>query len=238
MKRLFLVIFKTELLEVIQRTANVFSFRFTNPMKIDFKPGQYSILIINKNSRELKHTFSMSNSPTEEGYLEYTTMIRDTEFKKELYALQKGDSVDIDAPHGNFIHEPYMKKIGMLAGGLGITPFRSIVKYCTDKNLKVNITLLYGACSEQDIIFRDDFMRMQRENIDFKVVYILEKPDINWKSYVGYINEEILRKEIADYPARIFFCCGPPSMLNAMNNLFDKLQIEPGKIRREDFTGY
>ncbi len=184
------------------------------------------------------HHFSISNSPTEEGYLEFTTRLRDSEFKNALRKLKEGEMVNLKAPYGEFIIENVVEKIGMLSGGIGIAPLRSMIRYCTDKNLRKEITLLYGSRAERDIIFRDELEDIQRKNPNFKVVHILSEADDNWRGYKGIIDKERVKKEIPDFKERVFYSCGPPLMVEAMDNILSDIGIKKENIRKENLYGY
>lgn len=229
--------FDTSLLKVIPRTQDVSSFRFSNPKNIAYKAGQYLILTIDSEDKKISHPFSISNSPTEEGYLEITTKLSNSDFKNMLQAMRLGDKANFQGPFGNFVLGDD-NLIGMFAGGIGITPFRSMIKYCIDKNLGTNIILLYGCHAVKDIIFRDEFDLIQSQNTNFKAIYVLEEIDRDSKGYVGYITDKIIKEEIPDFEKRQLYVCGPPSMVRAMEDILPKIGAYKEKIRVEHFTGY
>lgn len=189
-------------------------------------------------SAEATHAFSISNSPTEEGYLELTTRLRASDYKDALRKMSPGDSAQIDAPLGTFTLGDNVEAAGMLAGGIGITPFRSIMKYCTDTRTKTRITLIYGVRSEDDIIFKEDFEQMQKQNVNLKVVYVLKTAPVGFKGYTDFIDTHIIEKEIPDYKNTMFYVCGPPAMVKAMQNLLATAGVNAARIRLEEFGGY
>jgi ferredoxin-NADP reductase len=79
---------------------------------------------------------------------------------------------------------------------------------------------------------------MEKENENLKVVHILNKPPSNWDGYTGYINSEVIQKEIPDYKKRVFYTCGPPGMVKAMINLLHDLDVKNEQIKLENFAGY
>ena len=230
--------FESELLYIIPRTHDVSSFRFGNPLNIPFKAGQYLTLTINAKGEELIHAFSISNSPTEKGYFEVTTKLRDSKFKKALRNLKVGDRMSLQAPFGHFTLNGSEKKVGMLAGGVGISPLRSMIKYCTDKKLDVNITLLYGNHSEGDIIFKEDLEKIRGKNRNLKVVYTLNTARDNWRGHYGFIDANLIKEEIPDFKERYFFSCGPPMMVKTMVTILHQLDVKKDKIKIEHFAGY
>jgi len=230
--------FEAELLETIPRTDNISSFRFSNPVNLQFEAGQYFIITIKEGDNTLVHHFSFSNSPTEIGYLEFTTRLRDSEFKNALIGLKKGDTVKLNGPFGEFLLKVGAEKISMLSGGIGITPFRSMIKYCTDKRLKTKITLIYGNRSEADIAFKDELDIMQKENSNLKVVHTLSETVEGWSGYKGHIDESMIKKEIPDYADNIFYCSGPPGMVKVIGDLILNIGVNKDNIIRENFSGY
>ena len=230
--------FDTTVAEIIPRTYNVKSFRFARPSSLNFKAGQYMFLSVKVGGKETRKPLSISSSPTEPSHIECTKKITEHPFSKRLNDLKLGEAVTVEAPLGNFTFEGESERIGLLSGGVGITPLRSICKYCTDMKLKTKVTLLYGNKTEADIAFREDFEQMQKQYKSLKVVLALAEPEANWKGYTGYINAEMIRKEIPDYRETLFYVCGPPEMVQAMESILNTMDVPVGNVKKENFTGY
>jgi len=230
--------FETYVKEIMPRTYNIKSFRFSRPETLSYKPGQFLFVAIKADGKELSKHFSISSSPTEKGHIEFTKKLSESEFSTALKALKKGDWARIDAPYGTFTFEGEHEKIGLLGGGIGITPLRSICRYCTDKRLDTKVTLLYGNRSESDIAFKEELETMQGQNANLKVVFTLNEPSSRWKGATGIIDAELVKKEIPDYEETVFYTCGPPMMVEAMEKLVEKLGLPKTQLNREYFTGY
>ncbi|MEW6170156.1 MAG: FAD-dependent oxidoreductase [Candidatus Omnitrophota bacterium] len=223
--------------EIIPRTYNVKSFRLDlqNP---NFKAGQFLCARL-KEEEDCKRYLSISSSPTETNYLEFTKKITDSKFSKALNNYKIGDIIKIQYPLGNFILDEVSNKIAFLSGGIGITPIRSICKYAFDKKLNVDILLLYGNRSLKDIVFKEDFDIIKKEYPNFKVTHVLCESCANVEGRVGIINQEIIKEEIPDYTTRKFYICGPPGMVSAMKNiLISELSFKEDSIVTENFIGY
>jgi len=237
-----MVVFETEVSDVIQRTGNVKSFRFRIKEDVDFKPGQFFFVTIKVEGTERTKHFSFSNSPTEKGYIEFTKRITGSEFSGALDRLKAGDWARLKMPYGSFTFEGEYEKIAFLSGGIGITPIRSICKFATDMRLPTDIVLLYGNNKEQDIIFRQDLDEMERVNKNMRIAYTLTSQDIDrqaWHGRTGYIDEKMIKEEIPDYKERTFYICGPPKMVGSLVNVLDnKLSMQEDKIKTENFVGY
>ena len=230
--------FETKITEIIPRTADVTSFRFPRPTELTYKPGQYFMIKINQNDKELTHHFSFSSSPSQKEYFEFTKKLTDHEYSLALKAAKVGDWASIDAPYGQFTFEGEYPKICLLAGGIGITPFVSICKNATDKHLDSKITLFYGCRTETDIAFKEEFERMQNENRNLKMVCIVNQPTTQWKGETGIINAEMIKKALPDYDETLFYTCGPPPMVKAMETTIESLGLTKTQMRQEYFTGY
>ena len=230
--------FETYVKEIIPRTYNVRSFRFPRPETLSYKPGQFLFVTIKANGKELSKHFSISSSPTEKMHIEFTKKLSESEFSTALKALKEGDWARIDAPYGKFTFEGEHERIGLLGGGIGITPLRSICKYCTDMCLNTKITLLYGNRTENDIAFKKELETMQQQNKNLKVVFILNEANSEWRGATGIIDAEMVKKEIPDYRETVFYTCGPPAMVEAMEKLIESLCLPKTQLSREYFVGY
>ncbi len=214
------------------------SFRFSKPRLFEYKPGQFMFITVKFNGERAKKHFTISSSPTEKEFIEFTKKLTGHRFSNALDALKVGDHIVIDAPYGRFTFEGEFKKIGMLSGGIGITPLRSICRYCTDKQLDTDIILLYGNNTERDIAFKEDLKKMQKSNRNLKVVLTISEASGGWEGYTGRIDAEMIEQEITDYQKRIFFTSGPPGMVRTMEEILKSLNVSSERIKTESFSGY
>jgi ferredoxin-NADP reductase len=230
--------FETRISDIITRTYNVKSFRFPRPDSFSYRAGQFIFVAIQSGTQQLRKHFTISSSPTETNFIEFTKKITDHPFSLALTALNVGDTLSLDGPYGEFTFEGEHKRVGMVSGGIGITPLRSICKYCTDTKSETKITLLYGNRTEEDIIFRRELDEMQEKSRNLKVVFTLDQASQSWKGYTGSINVEMLKNEIPDYAETAFYTCGPPAMVEAITSLLRELGVLESRIKRERFSGY
>jgi ferredoxin-NADP reductase len=230
--------FETKVADVIPRTYNVKSFRFPRANSLTYKAGQYMLVTLKMGEQEARKPFSISSSPTEKSYIEFTKKLTGHPFSERLDALKMGDAVTIEAPFGNFTFDGRFERIALLSGGVGITPLRSICKFCTDMKLNTKVTLLYGNRTERDIVFRQELEQMQRQNKNLKIVLTLTEPNANWGGYKGYIDAEMIKKEIPEYSQTVFYICGSPAMVQAMENLLKALNVSAENVKKENFAGY
>jgi len=229
--------FETYVTQIIQRTRDVKSFRFHKPARMDYSAGQYMIVTIKSEGMGLRKPFTISSSPTEQDFLEFTKKLTKHPFSKALDALKVGGQVQIEAPFGNFIFKGEYDKIAMLAGGIGITPLRCMIRYATDNKLKTNIILLYSNILEDEIVFKNEIEEMKIQNENLNVVYTVTQPSEKWNGFTGIINREMIQKVIPDYIDRVFYICGPPGMVDAMVVILKSLNIHEKQIKKEQFVG-
>jgi ferredoxin-NADP reductase len=230
--------FETTVKEVIPRTPDTTSFRFPRPNGFEFKPGQYMTVTIKSGDIELMHPFSISSSPTDQDFIEFTKKLTTSEYSTRLREMNYGDWAQIDGPYGKFTCECEYEKILLLAGGIGITPFFSIMKYCTDNKKTTNIVLVYGSRSEQEIAFRQQIDEMQASNSNLRVIYILNQASSSWKGRVGFVTTELIQQEVSDYRDRVFYACGPPVMVSAMQKLVNALGLPENQLKLEALVGH
>lgn len=224
--------------EIIPRTYNVKSFRVEIGGPIDFKAGQFCCVSL-KTEKECRRHLSISSSPTEKGYIEFTKKITQSDFSKALDTFKPQDTLKIQYPFGKFTLEDANSKIAFLSGGIGITPVRSICKYVVDKKLGTDIVLVYANRSIRDIVFKEDFDLMQKQYAKLKVAHVLCEPAPGFRCVVGLINAQVIKNEVPDYALRKFYICGPPAMVEAMKKILrDELGLPETGIITENFTGY
>jgi len=229
---------KAKIKEIIQRNYNVKSFRLEVPGTPDFKAGQFLSVAIG-DDQKLKRYLSISSSPTEKCHLEFTKKLTQSDFSKALNNLKAGDQVTIQYPFGKFILDESLAKVAFLSGGIGITPIRSICKYAVDKNLGIDMVLVYSNRSVRDIVFKDDFDAMAKSHPSLRVAHVLCETEVGFKCTVGLINSSVIKNEIPDYRQRKFYLCGPPQMVEAMRKiLVEELGLGEGSIIIENFQGY
>jgi ferredoxin-NADP reductase len=236
-----MIVFETEIIDVIQRVPGVKSFRFKTKDNAVFKPGQFFFVTIKIDGKEQVKHFSFSNSPTETGYLEFTKRITNSEFSNALNSIKKGSWAKIQMPYGNFTLDTAgsVQKIAFLSAGIGITAIRSMCRYIIDKNLDFDVKLLYGNSFKKDIIFKEDFDSFSSV---LKIVYTLTEgsEELGNSGYrFGFINGEMIKKEIPDFEDRIFYICGSPAMVKKLSEILkNELNINENQIILENFFGY
>lgn len=212
-----------------KNTETTFSLILEKPKDFSFYPGQYLDMELpvtdpNSNSR----TFTISSSPTEP-FLMITTRKGISPFKKFMEKLQEGTTITTSHPVGTFILDESEPAI-FLAGGIGITPFRSIIKYSVDKKLKTPMTLVYSN-SDDNFLFKDELNLWQKQLHGLKVIYY--QTSIKGRLDITKLDAAVQRS-VTD----IFYLAGPPSLVDDFEKILLQLGIDSVNIRTDRFDGY
>ncbi len=211
----------------------------------DFLPGQYirmMLSISNPDERGNSRLFSIVSSPLEKDYLMITTRIIQSSFKQELVKLPEGSMVKFFGPMGKFtLTEDEMEPRVFLAGGIGITPFHSMIRYVAQKNLPVSIYLFVSFSTIKELIFYKELSQIAIEKPNIKIIYTITHPkesQDNWQGEIGRISDTLIKKYVLDIQKPIYYIAGPPKMVEAMVLMVSQMGISADKIRKENFSGY
>jgi ferredoxin-NADP reductase len=237
--------FTIEFLKKKQLTADTYSFYFERPNDFNYEPGQYLRMTLEIDSPDERGTnrfFTICSSPTEKEYLMITTRIIQSSFKKTLASLTKENLVKIFGPLGNFIFKEEEKQTHVfLAGGIGITPYRSMIKYMADKKIDTPTILFTSFKTADEIIFQGEFRQMEKVLPRFKFIQTItqsEKSNQKWDGHSGRIDAEWIKQNVFDIPSALFYVSGPGAMVDALSEVIKSLEVSTDNLRTEKFPGY
>src|SRR3989338_4049309 len=219
-------------IETKQETPDVKSIKLSfDGQRLDYKPGQYMMMELDVVDLEKGNTrpLSIASSPME-NFLLFSTKISQSAFKQKFNSLKVGDKVRLKGPMGIFILQENPKNIVFLGGGIGITPFRTMIKYSGDKKLPIKLTLLYSNKTTADICYKDEWEVFQKQNPKLKVVHTITD-DVSWQGRKGRINEAMIREFCNDLNSTLFYICGPPGMVDGLSNLLKTMSIPSQNIK-------
>jgi len=207
-----------------------------------FRPGQYISLKVDLEGVRITRPYSIASSPKDslKGFYEITIRKEEGGFLTQyLWDNWKvGTKVESSGPEGYFYYEKLrdLTQIVGIAGGSGITPFRSIAKAIIDGTIDAKLTLLYGSSEEDDIIFYEEFEEMEKSHPSkIKIVHILSCDIVSLeRSEKGFITKEIIEK-YCDVNSSTFFICGPQIMYNFVEEELKKFNLPVKRVRREAF---
>lgn len=232
-----------KLKEKIIAAHNTVVFNFGRPDKFSFIPGQYLEWTLSHkqtDSRGNRRYFSISSSPGEELQIAVRFHDKPSSYKKALIGMQLGEEIIAASLSGDFVLPKNLNApMVFMAGGIGVAPFRSIIKFVMDNNLKVDIILLYSNRSIDEIAFADLFQKAVPSGI--RTLYILTdsaKVPPNWIGAVGHFTPEMIKKYIPDFSKRLFYASGPAPMVQATEKTLSALGVSKNKIITDYFPGY
>jgi ferredoxin-NADP reductase len=221
------------------------AFLFEKPDGLSFKAGQYlNFTLLDPPETDAEgntRTFSIASAPDEEELMMATRM-RDTAFKRVLKTMPLGAQVEIEGPYGNFtLHKNATRWSVFLTGGIGITPYRSIIRDAGRKKLPHRLLLFYSNRRPEDGAFLEELQQAERDNPNYQFVGTMtdmansKRP---WQGKTGYINRDMLAQSISDLTTPIYYIAGPPGMVTAMRKMLADADINDDSIRTEEFNGY
>lgn len=232
-----------------RETADTFTLTISQEEPLQFRAGQFCFLRLPKDSLHARHPFTIASAPAEQD-LRFT--IKNAgRFTDSAGKLKKGEKVLIDGPFGRFYLRDGKKPLVFIAGGVGITPFISMLReQIAADNLHNrqpsarDITLLYGSRSYQDIIFREELDSIKAPWL--KKIYLLSETKapkgkkqttakLPKDCLPGYIDEKIIRRFVPDPAAALFYICGPEALKNSVKKILRQLKVPRSAIFVEDF---
>lgn len=236
---------KTKLKSRTEIADRTMAFSLEKPHGFQFKPGQYLDLTLvdppEMDSEGAVRTFSIASAPYEDD-LVVATRMRDSAFKRVMARLPLGTELKFDGPMGSFtLHKNPAKAAVFLAGGIGITPFRSILREANQQKSPHLLYLFYSNRRPEDAPFLDELQELSKSNPHF--IFIpsmseMERSKRAWAGERGLINWEMLSKHFCELKGPIYYVAGPPAMVAAMQQVLKKAEIDEDDIRTEEFGGY
>lgn len=234
------------LLTLVQRNklaAGVYEFVFAPDRPFTFRPGQYLEWTLGHrpaDNRGNRRFFTIASSPTEGvtrlGVKFYKSA---SSFKRALGAMEVNDTVSASQLAGDFVlPKDVTKKLAFIAGGIGVTPFRSMVQYLIDTKDARSVILLYSNTTASEIAYKETFDRAG-QTMDMKTVYALtDELHPVPGTYNGLIDRALIAREVPDYKERIFYISGPHSMVEAFKKTLRKMGVSRFRIRTDYFPGF
>jgi ferredoxin-NADP reductase len=237
--------FQCKLLNRVEVAEGTMAFYFEKPSRFDFKPGQSADLTLSNppetDAGGNTRTFSVVSSPFE-NHLMFATRMRDTAFKSSLKKVPLGTQVKIDPPVGSFtLHKNSSKAAVFLAGGIGITPFLSIVRQADHDRLPHKLHLFYSNQRPEEAAFLDVLQMLEKTNPNLELVCTMtemSKSKKEWKGETGQINQEMLSRHLTTLKGPIYYIAGSPVMVADLRKMLVAANVDEDDIRTEDFPGY
>jgi ferredoxin-NADP reductase len=221
------------------------SFRFTKPQGWSYRAGQFvDITLLDPPETDAEGNlrgFSISSAPRED-VITITTRLRDTAFKRVLQAMPLGTLVKMEGPFGDLRLHHAARPAVLLAGGIGITPFRSIlVETIGGGALPYPVVLFHANRRPEDAAFADEFRSLARRDPKLTFVPTVTATPASgdpWDGERGHIDAAMLRRHLDGLADPIYYIAGPPGMVQALRTMLVASGVDEDDVRIEEFTGY
>ncbi len=228
--------------EVAERTL---AFEFEKPAGFSFRAGQFvELSLIDPQETDglgNGRAFSIASAPQEDGLM-FATRMRDSAFKRVLAAMDPGTAVRIEGPFGDLVlHNNPLRPAVFLAGGIGITPFRSMVVRAAREKLPHQIFLFYSNRRPADAPFLEELRQIEADNPNYKLVATITKPERSahgWRGETGRIDADMLSRILRGAASPVYYIAGPPAMVSGLRAMLNKSGVDDDDIRTEEFAGY
>lgn len=211
--------------------------------EVRFQPGQYFFVTLPdigyQDEKGLRRHITAVTSPNETGVLGLATRLRESAFKQTLQELPLGAEVDVEPPKGEFaLPEDTARPLVFVAGGIGITVFRSMLRYIREESLPYKITLIYSNRNQAEAAFLDELREHERELPEFRLILTMTQ-DPAWSGESRRIDpgffKDYLGENLNDYR---FMVAGPPGMVEGMKEALREAGVSEQNVIPENYTGY
>ena len=203
---------------------------------LTFEAGQFAWITDESPFIFRENPFSFSTSSERKDGVFGFTIKELGDFTAKIKNLKPGDTIYVDGPYGNFsIDEHQCKNLIFIAGGIGAAPVMSMLRTLADRKAENEVTFFFGNPTWESVIYREELETLT-EKLNLNLVNVLERPDESWQGEKGYINVDVLRRNLpADFKECTFFLCGPLPMITAVEKALDALEISPMNVHSEQY---
>ena len=223
---------------------NTTSFWFEPSHPISFVPGQFMQWELphrHPDDRGVRRFFTICSSPTEQRVMLTTKFSEPSStFKTTLRAMQEQDEIVAMHVAGEFTlpNDDGATPCVFIAGGIGVTPFRSMIRYMLDKKISRPITLLYSNKTASDIAFKPIFDEAALAGWLKPVYTVTDTAPYGWKGRIGYITADMIKEEVPEYMNNLFYVSGPQPMVAAFQKMLGEMGVPSDRIKTDFFPGY
>ena len=208
----------------------------------DYRPGAYFWVELpdrgHSDEKGLRRHISLATSPTEQGVVGLATRLRDTAFKQTLAELELGDEVQVEEPKGSFLlPEDTSAEYVFVAGGIGITVFRSMLRFVADEQLPYRVTLVYSNRDRESAAFLDELEELERR-IDGLRVVLTMTDEPGWGGETRHLDADVLGELLGGLEGKTFLVAGPPQMAEAVADSLTGAGLPETRVLADKFSGY
>lgn len=232
--------------EIFDETPNVKTYRLTDPeggkLPFNYLPGQFITVTVAPKGVPVKRSYTIASSPTDRDYCEITVKHEEKGTVSHYLHTQVhvGELLQLTGPSGQFTFtEKEGDSVVLIAGGVGVTPMMSVIRYLTDRSWKGEIYFFYSCKNEAGIIFREEIAYLQKRHPNLKSCIILDEPPAHQEQdyVIGRINKDLMVQRVPDLASRRIHICGPKPMMEAVKQMLAELNVPKENVRTEVFPG-
>jgi ferredoxin-NADP reductase len=211
--------------------------------EVDLAPGQYFFVTLpdvgHQDEKGLRRHITVVTSPNEKGVLGFATRMRDSAFKKSLAELPVGAEVEVEPPKGKFaLPADASRPLVFVAGGIGITVFRSMLRFIREEGLPYQVTLIYSNRDRESTAFLDELRELEKEIPDLHLILTMTE-DPGWEEEARKIDAQFFKDYLeADLNRYTFLVAGPPAMVKGTQEALAEAGVEEQNIVAERYSGY
>ncbi|HET6511136.1 MAG TPA: FAD-dependent oxidoreductase [Candidatus Kapabacteria bacterium] len=225
--------------EVAQGTL---AFEFEKPADYQFTAGQATDWTLidpaETDTEGNSRSFSIAAAP-EEAVVRIATRMRDTAFKRCLGKMEPGDKLQMDDPWNEFVLESGdAREAVMLCGGIGVTPFYSMLKHAVLARESRKLILFFSNKTVKDAPFREELLTMATQNDAIRIIETLNEASDDWSGERGFIDRAMIGRHVKDVTNSVFYIAGPPQMVAAMKAMLLESGVSEANVKVDDFLGY
>jgi ferredoxin-NADP reductase len=211
--------------------------------EVDFQPGQYFFVTLpdvgHQDDKGLRRHITVVTSPNEKGILGFATRMRDSAFKHSLSELPVGTEVEVEQPKGDFaLPEDTSRPLVFVAGGIGITVFRAMLRYIREEKLPYRVRLIYSNRDRESTAFLDELRELEKEIPDFGLILTMTQ-DRGWEGETRKIDAQFftdyLGQNLNQYT---FLVAGPPAMTEGVQAALEEARVDKKNVIAERYSGY
>lgn len=211
--------------------------------EVAFTPGQYFFVTLPdvgyQDDRGLRRHITVVTSPNERGVLGFATRMRDSAFKRSLSELPVGTEVEVEPPKGSFaLPEDTSRPLVFIAGGIGITVFRSMLHYVREERLPYRVALIFSSRDRESTAFLDELQELEKENRDLRLILTMTQ-DPGWEGETRKIDSQFIRDYLGeDLNENTFLVAGPPAMVKGVQDALAGAGVDEENVMAERYSGY
>jgi ferredoxin-NADP reductase len=208
----------------------------------DYRPGSYFWVELpdrgHSDEKGLRRHISLVTSPTDRGMVGLATRLRDSAFKQTLQDLEVGDEVEVEEPKGSFLlPEDTSAEYVFVAGGIGITVFRSMLRYIADERLPYRVTLVYSNRDRESAAFLDELEELEARIDGLRLVLTMTDDD-GWEGETRHLDADVLGELVDGLEGKTFLVAGPPEMAQSVADSLTAAGLPEDRVLADKFSGY